>query len=158
VDPARIAIRALTAFAYLAIMTRVSGKRIVGQATPFDFVISLIVGDLIDDAIWAEIPMSMFAAAAGSIFIADSITKIAAFRSRRFFQLVNGAPDVVLRDGVEDRGALRRGQLNEGDLAHLLRLKGIAKFEQLRLAIFERDHSLSIFWKKECEPATRRDR
>jgi len=48
-DVARIAVRCIGAFIYLLTMTRLSGKRVVSQATPFDFVVALIVGDCIDD-------------------------------------------------------------------------------------------------------------
>lgn len=156
-DPLRIAVRALAAFIYLLIVTRASGKRVVAQATPFDFIVSLIIGDLIDDALWAEVSLSRFGAAAGTIFACDVVTKSLVWRWRRFFRVVEGVPTIVLRDGVEDKEALRGEQLNEGDLAHLLRLKGVEKWNELRLAIVERDHALSTVRKPEEEPLQRRD-
>lgn len=152
-----IAVRAFIAYAYLLFMTRASGKRVVSEATPFDFVVALIIGDLVDDALWAEVSMSRFGAATGSIFVCDAITKTLALRSRAFFRLVCGVPAIVLRDGVEDRDALRREQLNEGDLAHLLRLEGVDKRDEVRLGIVERDHSLSVLHEPEYEPAQRED-
>ena len=156
-DPGRIAIRALAAFLYLLIVTRASGKRAVAQATPFDFIVSLIVGDLIDDAIWAEVSTSRFAAAAGTVVACDVVVKLLAWKSPAFFRLVHGMPSIILRDGTEDRDALRREQLNEGDLGHLLRLKGISKWKELKLAILERDHGISVIRHPETEPLQRQD-
>ncbi len=153
----RIAVRALVAYVYLLAMTRASGKRLVRQATAFDLIVSLIVGDLIDDVLWAEVSVAKFGAAAGSVFLCDALTKLAAWRWRPVFRLVNGSPSVLLRDGVVDGDALRHEQLSEEDLAHLLRLEGIDKRNDVHLALAERDHELSVILDSGTEPATRED-
>lgn len=153
----QIAVRALVAYLYLLIAARVSGKRIISQATPFDFVVALILGDLIDDALWAEVSMSKFATAVASILVCDAIVKIGAHRSHAFFHLVNGRSRAVLRDGTEDGDELRHEQLNEGDLAHLLRREGIADWDQVHIALLERGRELSVILKPEEEPATKAD-
>jgi len=155
----RVAVRALVAYIYLLAMTRVSGKRIVLQATPFDFVVALILGDLIDDMLWAEVSTAKFAAGAGSIVLCDAIAKVAAFRWRGVHRLLCGAPAALLRDGDEDGDALRREQLSEEDLAHLLRLQGIERetWSDVHLGFAERDDELSVILAPEAEPATRAD-
>lgn len=153
----RIAVRALIAYAYLLAMTRLSGKRVVRQATPFDFVIALIVGDLIDDALWAEVSVAKFAGATGSIFVCDALVKMAAFHSRFAFRIVNGRARAMLRDGREDGHQLRAEQMNELDLAHLVRRKGYERWDDIHLALVERDHDSSIILAPGAEPATRQD-
>ena len=153
----RIAVRALVAYVYLLIITRVSGKRVVSQATPFDFLVALILGDLIDDAVWAEVSMAKFAGAVGSVMLCDAVTKIGAFHSPAFFHLVNGWPAVVLRDGVEDGDELRRNQLNEGDLQHLARSKDASDWNDVHLGVLERGAELSVIRKPGAEPATKQD-
>ncbi len=155
----RIAVRALAAYIYLAVTTRASGKRVISQATPFDFVVSLIVGDLIDDCIWAEVSVAKFGAAASSIFFCDAVVKLLSFHSPRFLHVVNGRPRVVLREGVEDRNELRKEQLNELDLEHLLRLDGLDrdKWKDARMAVLERDHETSLILTPGAEPATKQD-
>lgn len=153
----RIAVRALVAYVYLMVTTRTSGKRVVSQATPFDFVVSIIIGDLIDDAMWAEVSMPKFGAAVSTIFLCDALVKFGAHRWPWFFRLVQGTPTAVLRDGREDARALRGEQLNEADLAHLLRLKGIDDWSEVHLALVERDHEVSAILKPEAEPAQKQD-
>jgi len=153
----RIAVRALVAYVYLMVTTRASGKRVISQATPFDLVVSLIVGDLLDDAMWAEVSMPKFGAALSSIFLCDAIVSFGAHRWPWFFRLAQGSPTAVLRDGVEDRDALRGEQMNEGDLAHLLRLDGIDDWSRVQLALVERDHEVSVILKPEVEPAQKKD-
>lgn len=156
-DLGRIAVRALIAYIYLLVTTRASGKRVVSQATPFDLLVSLILGDLIDDALWAEVPMVKFGVAAGTVFLCDLVVKFFAHRSDAFEQLVNGAPAVVLRDGVEDGEALRREQMNEADLAHLLRLQGVDDWKDVHIAFVERDHQVSVIRVPGAEPVQKRD-
>ena len=153
----RVAVRAAIAYVYLLAITRASGKSTISQATPFDFVVSLILGDLIDDALWAEVSIAKFGVAAGSIVFADLVVKLAAFRWPWFFRLVSGNPRVVLRDGVEDRNALRREQLNEGDLEHLLHERGIDReqWPDVHLGTLELDHELSTILTPAAEPATK---
>lgn len=153
----RIAVRAVIAYVYLLIITRMSGKRVVSQATPFDFIVGLILGDLIDGAVFAEVSMAKFAGGAGSVMLCDAITKIGAFRSTRFFHLVNGWPAVLLRDGVEDRDELRRNQLSEGDLRHLTRQKEVHDWNDVHLGILERGADLSVLRKPDAERATKQD-
>jgi len=155
----RIAVRALVAYIYLAVTTRASGKRVVSQATPFDFVVSLIVGDLVDDCIWAEVSVAKFAAATSSIVFCDAVVTLLSFHSPRFMHFVNGRPRVVLRDGVADLRELRREQLSELDLEHLLRLDGLDrdKWKDARMAVLERDHEASLILTPGAEPATRQD-
>jgi uncharacterized membrane protein YcaP (DUF421 family) len=64
-DPLRIAVRAAFAFLVLLVLVRVSGKRTVKQGSPFDFTVALILGDMFDDAAWAEVAMSQFVVACG---------------------------------------------------------------------------------------------
>jgi uncharacterized membrane protein YcaP (DUF421 family) len=59
-DPLRIAIRAIAAFLFLMALLRLSGKRTIYQGTAFDFVLALVLGDMIDNAIFNEVPFIQF--------------------------------------------------------------------------------------------------
>jgi uncharacterized membrane protein YcaP (DUF421 family) len=62
-DPLRIAIRSLAAFIFLLALLRLSGKRTIYQGTAFDFVLALVLGDLIDNVVFNEAPFAQFAVA-----------------------------------------------------------------------------------------------
>jgi len=66
-DPLRIAVRAIVAYVTLRVLVRLSGKRTIKQGSPFDFTVALIIGDLIDDVLWAEVNVSTFIVASGVI-------------------------------------------------------------------------------------------
>ena len=72
-DPAilgRVALRALSAYLFLLVLLRLAGRGSIRHATPFDFVMALVLGDLVDNAIWAEVPSAQFAVASATLALA----------------------------------------------------------------------------------------
>jgi uncharacterized membrane protein YcaP (DUF421 family) len=57
------------AYLFLLLLLRIAGKRTIKQGSPFDFVLALIIGDLVDDAIWAEVAISQFVVAAATLLL-----------------------------------------------------------------------------------------
>jgi uncharacterized membrane protein YcaP (DUF421 family) len=68
-DPLRIAIRSVLAYAFLITILRLAGKRTLRHGSTFDFVLALILGDLIDDALWAEVPFAQFVVATTTLVL-----------------------------------------------------------------------------------------
>ena len=69
----KIAVRAIAVYVFLIVSMRLSGTRTVAQATSFDFVLALIFGDMMDDAIWAEVPFSHFIVGTTTLFVAHVV-------------------------------------------------------------------------------------
>ena len=80
-DPLRIAVRALFAYVLLLVLIRVSGKRTVRQGSPFDFTIALILGDLVDDLLWAEVAAAQFVIATGMLILTHTVVEVIRFRA-----------------------------------------------------------------------------
>jgi uncharacterized membrane protein YcaP (DUF421 family) len=80
-DPLGIAARVLVSYTVLLGLVRASGKRSVRHGTPFDFVIALIVGDMVDDAIWAEVELSRFLVGVVTLFATHWVVEYASYRA-----------------------------------------------------------------------------
>jgi uncharacterized membrane protein YcaP (DUF421 family) len=80
-DPFRIVVRVVFAYVTLLVLVRVSGKRTVKQGSPFDFAVALILGDMFDDAVWAEVALSQFVIASGTLMAAHLLLDMARFRA-----------------------------------------------------------------------------
>ena len=78
-DPLRIAVRALFVYVYMLALIRLSGKRTVRQVSVPSFVLAVIIGDLLDDAIWADVPMSEFVVASGTLVFVNLLVSLDAF-------------------------------------------------------------------------------
>jgi uncharacterized membrane protein YcaP (DUF421 family) len=143
---AAVAVRALTGYLFLLVLLRATGKRSISQSSPFDFVMALILGDLIDDCLWAEAGFAQFAVAAGTLVVVQTAVATAQARSRALHAWITGEPPVVLRDGRPVRDALRRARVREDELAAHLRLHGVERerWDDLRLARLEAGGVVSI--------------
>jgi uncharacterized membrane protein YcaP (DUF421 family) len=80
-DPLRIGVRIVFAYLVLLLLVRVSGKRTVKQGSPFDFTVALIIGDMMDDLIWAEVDASKFVVAAGVLVLVHTAFDLIRYRS-----------------------------------------------------------------------------
>ena len=82
-DPLRIAVRVLLVYVILRAFTRITGKRTVKESSPFDFTVALIVGDMMDDAIWAEVGFATFVVATGVLMLTHAGLQLVSYRSGR---------------------------------------------------------------------------
>jgi len=65
----------------LLVLIRLSGKRTVKQGSPFDFTVALIVCDLVDDSLWAEVEGGVFVIAAGMLFSVHTAVDLMRYRA-----------------------------------------------------------------------------
>lgn len=80
-DPLRIVVRVAFAFVLLLALMRAAGKRTVKNEGPFEFVLSLIIGDMADDVFWAEVPAATFVVAVVTLVALHVSVGLLAFRS-----------------------------------------------------------------------------
>jgi uncharacterized membrane protein YcaP (DUF421 family) len=78
-DPMRIAARAVFVFFVFQALFRVSGKRTVKQGDLASFALTIVIGDLFDDALWAEVPLSEFVVAAAVLLLTHALVSFDAY-------------------------------------------------------------------------------
>jgi uncharacterized membrane protein YcaP (DUF421 family) len=153
----KIAIRVLFGYFFLLVIIRLSGKRTLSEATSFDFVLSLILGDLIDDLIWAEVPAGQFVVAAGILVSAHIATSLLCRANDSCANWIEGTPTLVIRNGLFARSGARRERMNEKDLAAALRQEGIELQEEVKRGWIEKSGELSILKNPWAKPAQKSD-
>ena len=155
----RIAIRVLFAYLFLLGILRASGKRTIAQGTTFDFVIALVMGDLIDDLLWAEVPAGQFVVAVAIVVLAHVGVSIGTARSQSFSRLVSGRALMFIRSGLVLKPALRREQLNQSEVQEMLRLSQVepSRADQIKSAWLERNGKPAIIKKDWARPAQKKD-
>jgi uncharacterized membrane protein YcaP (DUF421 family) len=65
----------------LLVFVRLSGKRAVKHANTFDFTLALILGDMIDDLLWAEVGAATFVAATSVLMMVHLTIDVFRFRA-----------------------------------------------------------------------------
>ena len=154
-----IAVRAVVAYLFLLALLRVSGKRLVSEATGMQFVLAIMMGDLVDDAILATVPFGQLIVAAGTLGTLQILIALAAMLDLRLWNLLEGEPPVVLQNGIPRRDAMRRERMNRKEIASLLRLAGIsaARWAEIKRARVEEEGVLAVIFHDWAKPAQRND-
>jgi uncharacterized membrane protein YcaP (DUF421 family) len=155
----QIAIRAIATYVFLLALLRISGKRVIAEATGMQFVLAILIGDLTDDAMLGAVPFAQFVVAAGVLVLAQMVVALGATYDLRVWHLVEGEPPLVIANGVPRRAAMRKERLNGKELASLLRLRGIsaARWAEIKRARMEEGGMLGIVPHEWAQPAQRRD-
>ena len=156
----KIAIRVLFAYVVLQALMRLSGKRVVSEAGSRDFVVALVIGDLIDDLFWAEVGAAKFTVAAGSLVVTGILVALITYMSPVAARLVDGRSQLLLRDGAPVAAGGRAERINEEELAGLLRTRGIdrQRWTEVEHARLEENGELSVALYEWARPAERQDR
>jgi uncharacterized membrane protein YcaP (DUF421 family) len=140
-----IVARAAIMFFVLYVLLRIMGKRELGQLTPFELVVMIVLGDLIQQGVThndfsltgAILAVSTFA------FLAIVMSWLT-YLSPRAEKLLDGEPTVVIRNGELLKENLRRDRMTQSEVESEMRLAGILNMNQVAWAILEPQGKISF--------------
>ena len=131
-------VRSLVVYVFLLAVFRLTGKRQVGQLTPFDLVVLLIVSNVLQNAmIGPDNSVLGGLIGAGTIFGANAIVARLTFHSRRLELLIDGRPTQLVHQGKVDEDAMRRELVTRAELHAALREAGMCDVAEARFATLE---------------------
>jgi len=146
-DVAAWSIAARTAIVYIALLLgfRLAGKRQMGQMTPFDLVVILLIANAVQNAMVGP-DTSVLGGLIAAVVLLTGNYALAAARDRVPWlrRAIEGEPTLLVRDGKFDRKNLRREDVDEDEVMMTMREHGINDVKDVRLAILETDGSISI--------------
>ncbi len=143
-------IRAIIVYVVLLAMVRVSGKRAVGQFTPFDMILLILLGNAVQNAL-----LGKDTSVGGGLLLAGTLIALnygvgqLAAHFPAFHAFVEGKPVKVIEDGHVDVPSLRREAVSAADIDEALRRNGLDRREQVHVAWLETDGTITIIPKKE---------
>ena len=140
-----IVLRATAMFAILYALLRLLGKRELGQLTPFEFVVLVVMGDLIQQGVTHNDFSITGATLAISTFAFWGV--VLSWLSYLFPRLKNpleGHPRVVIRQGVLCNENLHRDRLTRSEIESEMRLAGIGNIKDVAWAILEPQGKISF--------------
>jgi uncharacterized membrane protein YcaP (DUF421 family) len=149
----QIAVRTLLIYVIVLIGIRVLGKREVGQMTPFDLVLLLLIANAVQNAMTGpDNTVTGGIVAAVTLLAANALVTRVVFRNKRMRRLVAGSPTLLIHDGATVKENLEKERITADELQQALREHGIARVQDVQLAVLEVDGSISVL-KKEEQPA-----
>lgn len=141
-------IRSILIYAVFFVGLRLFGKRELGQFTTFDLVLILLVANALQPAITG--PDN---SVTGGVIIIITLLlinrAIAILRSRWGWldDLIEPPPTVIARDGQWLKKDMEEEGLSEEDGLMALREHGVARVDDVKLAVLEEDGSISVITK-----------
>lgn len=143
-----LVLRAVLIYSTLLVMVRASGKRSVGQFTPFDFLVMLLLSEAVsnglsggDDSLLGGLLLA--ATLIGLNFLLGHITS----RSERLEEMIEGAPVLLGRNGEIYDSALRANRVGKSDVERALR-RADCSLNDMRCVFLETDGSISVLTRK----------
>ena len=95
-----IVLRAAFAFAFIFFLTRIVGRRELSSLEPFDLIMLIVLGDLVQQGVTqSDYSVTGLVLAAGTIALMQVLVSYLSFRFRRLQPLLNGEPIVLVDDG-----------------------------------------------------------
>ena len=147
---------ARAAIVYIALLAflRLSGKRSVGEFTPFDFVVLILLSESAQGALTggdASVPgaLLLVATLVGLNYLVGALSA----RFKSVDRLVEGEPVVLVRHGKILHAALTRENVPISDLEESFRKNGLIDASNVELAMLETNGEITVVQRKSAEKA-----
>jgi uncharacterized membrane protein YcaP (DUF421 family) len=143
-----LVLRATIGFFFVLLLTRVVGRRELSSLEPFDLILLVMIGDLVQQGITQnDLSVTGMLLVGGTIGVLTVAVSYASFRFRRLRPVVEGEPVIVLEDGAPIDRNLARNRITHEELAAAARQAGIGSLSEVRWAVLETSGSISFIRK-----------
>ena len=148
-----IALRTTVVYAVVLLGMRLSGKREVGQMTPFDLTLLLLISNAVQNAMTGpDTSVLGGVVAASTLLVLNYMVAEVSGRNRSFRKLVQGQPSLLVHDGKIITTHMARERVSTDELHQSLREHGISSLDEVALAVLEVDGSISCLKYDEIKP------
>jgi uncharacterized membrane protein YcaP (DUF421 family) len=133
-----IVIRSAIAFLFIFLLLRVIGRRELSSMEPFDIILLVVIGDLMQQGV-TQSDMSMTGAllAVGTFAGLAVFFSFLVFRFRRVRPMLEAKPLVLLEDGKPIESNLRHERMTLEELAGEARQQQITSLDEIQWAVLE---------------------
>ncbi len=140
-----IVIRASVIFFVLLLLTRGLKRRTLADMAPFEMLLLVTLGDIVQQGITQEdfsLTGAILAVATFSFWI--TVLSWVTWRSRRVGRIVDGVPVVIVQDGKPVDAVMRTERMPLDELHEAARQQGIDDLAKVRVAVLEPSGRISF--------------
>ena len=138
-------LRGLLIYIFLILLLRASGKRQIGQMSPFDLVLLMVLSNAVqnsmnggDNSVTSGLILAVTLVAAN--WTVGKITS----SSKTMEKLIDGSPQVLFHNGQICGKVLSEDQITRQELIAAIHKAGYNDLCEIRTAILENDGSISV--------------
>jgi uncharacterized membrane protein YcaP (DUF421 family) len=137
--------RVAAVFILIFIVTRVIGRRELASLEPFDLILLVVLGDLVQQGVtqddYSVTGAFIVIATMGLMTVGASYLS---FRFRPLPRIMEGEPIVLMENGRPIEQNLRRERITVDELAEKARLEQVESLDDVRLAVLETNGDISV--------------
>lgn len=147
-----IVLRASAVFFFLFLLTRGSKRRTLADFAPFELLLLVTIGDVVQQAVTQE-DMSITGGvlAAGTFAFWVTVLSFITWRWPRADAAIDGVPLVIIKDGEPIEQVLRTERLPLSEVHEAARQRGLASLSGVRLGVLEPTGRISFIMADERE-------
>jgi uncharacterized membrane protein YcaP (DUF421 family) len=140
-----VVLRAVIIYVLVFAFTRALGRRELSTLQPFDLILLIVIGDLIQSGVTQnDLSVTGVIMVLCTIGTLEVLTSYLGFRFRRIRPILQGEPIVLVENGKLIERNMRRERLTLDDLAEKARLSEIAAIEDIKWAVLETNGDISF--------------
>ncbi len=148
-----IVLRTFVVYAVVLAGVRLSGKREVGQMTPFDLTLLLLISNSVQNAMTGpDTSLVGGVVAAATLLVLNYLIAEVSGGNRRFRKFIQGQPSLLVHDGQVIESHMAKEHVSMDELHRALREHGISGCHDVALAVLEVDGSISCLKYDEIKP------
>jgi uncharacterized membrane protein YcaP (DUF421 family) len=145
-----LVLRAAIIFLFVFVLTRGLGRRELSSLEPFDVILLVVIGDLVQQGITqSDNSVTGTLVVLATIALLTVAVSYASFRVPRLRPLLEGEPLVLVHDGRVIERHLARERLTMDDLMAEARQQSIPELSEVRWAVLETSGRISFIRKQE---------
>jgi uncharacterized membrane protein YcaP (DUF421 family) len=145
-----VVFRAVFVFALLYVLMRVIGRRELSTLEPFDLILLVVLGDLVQQGVTQDdYSVVGIMLAIGTIGLLQLGVSFVNYRFPQLRPLLDGEPIIVVQDGKPIEHNMKRERVTLEDIASAARQESIAKIDDIQWAVLETNGKMSFIKKSD---------
>jgi uncharacterized membrane protein YcaP (DUF421 family) len=140
-----IVLRAAVVFFFIYLVTRVVGRRELSTLEPFDLILLIVTGDLVQQGVTqSDYSVTGSLTAISTMAALTVLVSYVSFKSKRMRSVLDGEPIVLVLNGKVLEGNLKRQRITHEELDAEIRLQQVESVDDVKLAVLETAGNISV--------------
>ncbi len=141
----QIILRTSIIYLFILVGVRLCGKREVGQMTPFDLTLLLLLSNSVQNAMTGpDNSLVGGVVAATTLFLLNHLVAEYAGVNRKFRKFVQGSPTMLIHNGDVLMDHMSKEHVSMDELERAMREHGISSAKDVSIGVLEVDGSISL--------------
>jgi uncharacterized membrane protein YcaP (DUF421 family) len=140
-----VVLRAAVAFFFVLLLTRVVGRRELSSLEPFDLILLVMIGDLVQQGVTQnDFSVTGMLLAGTTIALLTMAVSYGSFKLPFLRPVLDGDPVIVVEDGRPLTRNLARNRITHEELLAAARIEGIGSISDVQWAVLEASGKISF--------------